>query len=107
MSTTMMNILTTSTILIPKKNSDVRKNGTLRNYANNSNTKPNNLKNNKPDKYDINSIDTENNIDNVELFYNCKCCQSDHIIQKYCESLPYAIQFIQKSNTNIYQRKLK
>ena len=49
----------------------------------------------------------ENSNDNVELCYNSKRRQSAHLIQKYGEYLPYTIQFIQQSNTNICRRKFK
>ena len=93
MSTTMMNILTTSTTLI-QKNSDVRKNHTLRNDVNNSDTNSNNFNNNGSENDDVNNIDTENNIDNFELCCNYKCRQNAHSNQKYGESSPCAIQFI-------------
>ena len=90
-----------------EKNSDAINNDTLCNDVNNIDTNFNNFNKNGSDNNNVNSIDTENNIDNVELCYNCKRRQSAHLIQKYSESSTCAIQFIQKSNTNIYQRKLK
>ena len=90
-----------------QKNSDVSNNYTLCNDVNSSNTNSNNFSNNSSDNNDINNINTENNIDNVELYYNFKCRQSAHLIQKYGESFPYDIQFVQQSNTNICQRKFK
>ena len=105
MSTTMMNIVTTSTTLI-QKNSDDSNNDTLRNYVNKSDNNSNNFKENSSEKDDVNNIAADNNIDNVKFRYNCKRLQISHDIQKYCESLSYAIQFIRQYNTNICQRKL-
>ena len=89
------------------KNSDIGKNDMLCNDINNSNTNPDNFKNNGSENDNINNIDTENNIDNVELCYNWKRREIIHQIQKYGKYFPYAIQFIQKSNTNIFRRKFK
>ena len=89
------------------KNSDIRNNDTFCNNVNSRNKNSNNFNNNSLDNGDTNNIDTENNIDNSELCYNCKRRQSAHLIQKYGESSPYAIQFIQQSNTNICQNKFK
>ena len=89
------------------KNSYVRKKDTLRNGVNNSNKNSGNFKNKGSDNEDNNKIDTENNIHNFKFCYNFKLYQSAHIIQKYGESSPYAIQLVQYSNTNIFQRKLK
>ena len=83
------------------KNSDVSNYDTLCNDVNNSETKYDNFNNNGSENVSINNIDTENNIDNVELCYNFKCRQSAHLIQKYSETLPYALQFVQQSNTYI------
>ena len=89
------------------KNCDISNNDTLCNDVNNNNTDSNKFNNNGSDNDDVNNIDTENNIDNIELCYNCKCRQGAHLVQKYGESLPYFIQLIQQSNTNILQRKPK
>ena len=85
-----------------ENNSEVRKNDTLRNYVNDSNTNSNKSKNSGSDNDDINNIDTENNIYNAKVCYNCKRRQSSRLIKTYGKSLPYTIQFIQKSNTNIF-----
>ena len=77
------------------KNSDVSNNYTLRNDVNNSDIDSNNFNNNIVDNNNVNKIDAEKSIDNVKLCYNCKRCQSDHLIKKYSESLMYSIQFIQ------------
>ena len=63
------------------KNSDVSNNDVLRNGVNNSNKNSNNYNNNSSNNEYVNSIDTENNIDNVKLCYNCKHRQSAHIIK--------------------------
>ena len=79
----------------------------LHNDVNNSDTNSNNTDNNGSDKNDVNNIDTEKNIGNDEICYDCKRRQSAHLVQKYGESTPCSIQLIQKSNTNICRRKSK
>ena len=87
------------------KKIDVSNNYTLHNDFNNSNTNYNNYNNNSSENGKVNNIDKEKNNDNVELCYNWKHHQSAHLIQKCGESLTYAIQFIQQSNTYIWQKK--
>ena len=77
------------------------------NSVNERNKSYNNFNNNGSDKDDVNNNDTENNIANVELCYNFKRHQGDHLIQKHDKYLPYTIQFIQQYNTNIFQIKFK
>ena len=84
------------------KNSNASNNDMLRNDVNNSDTNSNNFNNNSSENDNVKNIDTENNIDNVKLCYNFKHRQIAHIIKKYGEYLPCAIQSIQVSNTNIY-----
>ena len=79
----------------------------LLNDVNNRNTNSNNFDNNGSDNANNNNINTEKNINNFKLSYNCKRQQSAHLIQKYGESLPYDIQFIQQYNITIFQRRFK
>ena len=97
----MMNNLNTSTTFIPTKTviSETMIHSVITSIAE--------IKINRLDNGDFNNIDIENNIDNVELSYNFKLRQSVHLIEKYGKSSPYANQFIQQSNTNIFQRKFK
>ena len=65
------------------KNGNIINHDTLRNDVNNRDTNSNNFKKNGSDNNNVNNIDTDKNIDNVELLYNYKRRQTAHIIQKY------------------------